>query len=162
MNALRAVSLLVLLSTVVARPPDAAQAAVIDPVQVCINLKSSGLGAPHLSLALVASQVGGFFIFQLNGQATFSQAVAPPDSVVNYGVAGTAVPIAGGFFASLTGVGLDLAQNAFSGTFAIQLNADPTKNTLTYAKRSLDGTTGTVLSGSAEVVSCSASVADSP
>jgi hypothetical protein len=55
---------------------------------------------------------------------------------------------------TLRAVSLDLAQNAFNGTFAIQVSADPARNTLTYAKRSLDGTSNTVLSGAAEVVSC--------
>ena len=158
MNALRAVSLVVFLSTIVAVPPGTVRAAVVDPVLVCVSLKASGLGAPHLDLVLAASQAVGFF--QLNGTAVFSQAIAPPNGLVVYAVAGTAIGTVNGVFASLTGVGLDLAQNAFIGTFAVQLNADPTKNTLTYAKRSLDGTSNTVLSGPAEVVTCSASVAD--
>ena len=90
----------------------------------------------------------------------FSQSVAPPSSVVVYGVAGTAIPTVDGFFLSLTGVGADLAQNLFNGTFAVQLSTDPAKNTLTYAKRSLDGTSNATITGAAEVVSCASSVAD--
>ena len=155
MNTLLAMSLVIVL-TVVAIPPGIGRAAVLDPFPVCIGLKSSGLGAPHVDLTLVASAVGAFF--QLNGQAVFSQPIAPPNGVVVYAVAGTAVRTVDGFFVSLTGVGLDLAQNAFNGTFAIQLSADPARNTLTYAKRSLDGTSNTVLNGAAEVVTCPAGV----
>lgn len=151
MNTLRIVSLVIVL-TIVVIPSGIGRAAVVDPFPVCIGLKSSGLGAPHVDLTLVASPVGTFF--QLNGQAVFSQPIGPPNGVVVYGVAGTAMRTVGGVFVSLTGVGLDLAQNAFDGTFAIQLSVDPTKNTLTYAKRSLDGTSNTVLSGAAEVVTC--------
>src|SRR5262245_4599410 len=119
MNVRRAVSLVVFLSTVVALPPGTVRAAVSDPVTVCLSLQTSGLGAPRLDLTIVASPAGGFF--QLNGAAVFSQAIAPPNGLVVYGVAGTAIGAVDGVFASLTGVGLDLAQNPFSGTFAIQL-----------------------------------------
>jgi hypothetical protein len=131
---------------------------VVDPIFVCISLKTTGLGAPHVDLTLVASPAGTFF--QLTGQAVFSQSVAPPSGVIFYGVAGTAIPMVGGFSLSLTGVGADPAQNLFNGTFAVQLSTDPAKNTLTYAKRSLDGTSNAIITGAAEVVNCAFTAAD--
>ncbi len=157
MNTFRIVSLVVFLTTAIVLPPGPGQAAVVDPIFVCISLKTTGLGAPHVDLTLVASPAGTFF--QLTGQAVFSQSVAPPSSVIIYGVAGTALPMVGGFWLSLTGVGAD-AQNLFNGTFAVQLSADPAKNTLTYAKRSLDGTSNATITGAAEVVNCAFTAAD--
>ena len=156
MKTLRALSLVIFLTAVVVVPSGISHAAVVDPFAVCIGLKPGGLGSAHVDLTLIASAAGTFF--QLTGQAVFSQPVAPPSSVVVYGVAGTAIRTVDGFWLSLTGVGSDLAQNVFNGTFAIQLSVDPTKNTLTYAKRSLDGTSNTVLTGAAEVVTCPAGV----
>lgn len=158
MNTFRIVSLVVFLTTAVVLPPGPGQAAVVDPFPVCIGLKTTGLGAPHVDLTLIASPAGTFF--QLTGAAVFSQSVAPPNSVVVYGVAGTAIRTVDGFWLSLTGVGADLAQNLFNGTFAVQLSVDPAKNTLTYAKRSLDGTSSTTITGAADVVSCPSPVAD--
>jgi len=152
MNTLRALSLVIFVTAVVVVPSGIGRAAVVDPFPVCIGLKSGGLGAARVDLTLIASAAGTFF--QLTGEAVFSQPIAPPSSVIVYGVAGTAIRTVDGFWLSLTGVGADLAQNAFNGTFAIQLSADPAKNTLTYAKRSLDGTSNTVLTGVAEVVTC--------
>lgn len=148
----RALSLVIFLIAVVAVPSGIGRAAVVDPFPVCIGLKSSGLGARHVDLTLIAFAAGTFF--QLNGQAVFSQPIGPPSSVVVYGVARTALRTVDGFFVSLTGAGTDLAQNVFNGTFALQLSADPAKNTLTYSKRSLDGTSNTVLTGAAEVATC--------
>ena len=156
MKTLRALSLLVFLITLLVVPSSLGLAAVVDPFPVCIGLKPGGLGAAHVDLTLIASAAGTFF--QLTGEAVFSQPIAPPNGVVVYGVSGTAIRTVDGFRLSLTGVGSDLAQNLFNGTFAIQLSVDPTKNTLTYAKRSLDGTSNTVLTGAAEVVSCPAGV----
>src|ERR1700694_28855 len=115
MNTFRIVSLVVFLTTAVVLPPGPGQAAVVEPIFVCISLKTTGLGAPHVDLTLVASPAGTFF--QLTGQAVFSQPVAPPNSVIIYGVAGTALPMVGGFWLSLTGVGVgaDPAQNLFNG-----------------------------------------------
>jgi hypothetical protein len=158
MKTFRIVSLVVFLTTAIVLPPGPGQAAVVDPIFVCISLKTTGLGAPHVDLTLVASPAGTFF--QLTGQAVFSQSVAPPSSVIIYGVAGTALPTVGGFSLSLTGVGADLAQNLFNGTFAVQLGIDPAKNTLTYAKRSLDGTSNATITGAAEVVNCAFTAAD--
>ena len=152
MKAPRTVSLVIFLTAVVVVPSGIGRAAVVDPIPVCIGLKPGGLGAARVDLTLIASPAGTFF--QLTGEAVFSQSVAPPSSVIIYGVAGTALRMVDGFWLSLTGVGADLAQNAFDGTFAIRLSVDPTKSTLTYAKRSLDGTSNTVLTGAAEVVSC--------
>ena len=158
MNTFRIVSLVVFLTTAVVLPPGPGQAAVVDPIVVCISLKTTGLGAPHVDLTLVASPAGTFF--QLTGQAVFSQSVAPPSGVIFYGVAGTALRTVDGFFLSLTGVGADLAQTLFNGIFAVRLSADPARNTLTYVKRSLDGTSNAPITGAAEVVSCPSSVAD--
>src|SRR5437773_7766433 len=132
MNMLRIVSLVVLLTTAIVLPSGPGQAAVVDPIVVCISLKTTGLGAPHVDLTLVASPAGTFF--QLTGQAVFSQSVAPPSSVIIYGVAGTALPMVGGFWLSLTGVAADLAPNLFNGTFAVELSPDPAKHALTYAQ----------------------------
>ena len=156
MNTLRIASLFAVLTTAVVLPSGPGQAAVVDPIFVCISLKTTGLGAPHVDLTLVASPAGTFF--QLTGQAVFSQPVGP-SSVIVYGVAGTALPMVGGFSLSLTGVGADPAQNLLNGTFAVQLSTDPARNTLTYAKRSLDGTS-TTITGAAEVVNCAFTAAD--
>ena len=156
MKTFRIVSLVVFLTTAVVLPPDSGQAAVVDPIPVCIALKTTGLSAPQVDLTLIASPAGTFF--QLTGEAVFAQSVA--SSVIIYGVAGTALRTVDGFWLSLTGVGADPAQNLFNGTFAVQLSADPAKSTLTYAKRSLDGTSNTTITGAAEVVSCPSSVAD--
>ena len=54
MKTFRIVSLIVFLTTVVVLPPGPGQAAVVDPLLVCIALKTTGLGAPHVDLTLVA------------------------------------------------------------------------------------------------------------
>ncbi|HMH50602.1 MAG TPA: hypothetical protein VK548_10245 [Candidatus Acidoferrum sp.] len=148
----RALCLVVFLTTVLVVPSRIGLAAVVDPFPVCIGLKAAGLGSPRIDLTLTASPAGP--VFQLTGEARFSQAIAPPNGLVVYAVSGTAIPNADGFWVSLTGAGYDLAKSVFHGTFAIQLSADPAKNTLAYAKRSLDGTTTSVVTGAAEVVSC--------
>ena len=159
MKTLRALSLVLFLTAAVVVPSGIGGAAVVDPFPVCIGLKAGGLGAAHVDLTLIASPTGTFF--QLTGEAVFSQSIAPPNSVVVYGVSGTAIRTVNGFWLSLTGVGSDLAQNLFNGTFAIQLSVDPAKNTFAYAKRSLDGTSNTVLTGAAEVTTCPSGVAGS-
>jgi hypothetical protein len=152
MKTLRALSLLVFLITLLVVPSGPGLAAVLDPIPVCIGLKAGGLGSPRIDLTLTASQVGS--VFQLNGKAQFSQAIAPPNGLVIYAVSGTAIPNTDGFWVSVAGAGYDLAKSVFEGTFAIQLSADPTKNTLAYAKRSLDGTSTSVVTGAAEVTTC--------
>src|SRR2546427_4549408 len=152
MKTLRALSILVFLITLLVVPSSPGLAAVVDPFPVCIGLKAGGLGSPRIDLTVTASQVGP--VFQLTGEARFSQAIAPPNSLVIYAVSGAAIPNADGFWLSLTGAGYDLAKNVFGGTFGIQLSADPTKNTLAYAKRSLDGTSTSVVTAGAEVTTC--------
>jgi hypothetical protein len=152
MKTQQALSLIVLLITLLVVPSSLGLAAVLDPIPVCIGLKAGGLGSPRIDLTLTASQLGT--VFQLNGKAQFSQAVAPPNGLVVYAVSGTAIPNADGFWVSVTGAGYDLAKSVFDGTFGIQLSADPTKNTLAYSKRSLDGTSTSVVTGAAEVTTC--------
>ena len=147
MKTLRALSLVVFLTTVVVVPSSVGFAAIVDPFPVCIGLKAGGLGSPRIDLTLTASQAGP--VFQLTGEARFSQPIAPPNGLVVYAVSGTAIPNADGFWVSLGGAGYDLAKNVFSGTFGIQLSADPAKNTLAYSKRSLDGTSTSVVTGAA-------------
>ena len=152
MKTLRVLSLIIAVTAVVVVPSRIGLAAVLDPFPVCIGLKTGGLGSPRIDLTLTASQVGT--AFQLTGEARFSQAIAPPNSLVVYAVSGNAIPNTDGFWVSVGGAGYDLAKNVFSGTFAIQLSADPAKNTLAYAKRSLDGTSTSVVTGAAEVTTC--------
>ena len=148
----QATSLCSALPTLVVVPLCYRSAAGAESFPICIGRRHETAGAPSLTFTLIAATAGSFF--QLTGAARFADANESPGSVVVYGVTGTALRIVDGFFVSLTGVGLDLAQNAFNGTFAIQLSADPALNTLTYAKRSVDGTSNTVLSGTAEFVTC--------
>jgi hypothetical protein len=152
MKRLRAPFLVVFLIALLVVPSSLGLAAVVDPIPVCIALKAGGLGSPRIDLTLTASQAGS--VFQLNGKAQFSQAIAPPNGLVVYAVSGTAIPNTDGFWVSVTGAGYDLAKSVFEGTFAIQLSADPAKNTLAYAKRSLDGASTSVVTGAAEVVTC--------
>ena len=152
MKTLRALSLILVVTAVVVVPSRTGLAAVVDPFSFCIGLKAGGLGSPRIDLTLTASQVGS--AFQLTGEARFSQAIAPPNSLVVYAVSGNAITNADGFWVSVGGAGYDLAKNVFSGTFGIQLSADPAKNTLAYAKRSLDGTSTTIVTGTAEVTTC--------
>ena len=93
-------------------------------------------------------------------EAVFAEPNTPGGSAIVYGVSGSAISTVDGFFVSLTGVGVDQLQTAFNGTFAIQLTGDPTKNRLTYGRRSVDGTSNTVITGQAEFIACSSSVAD--
>jgi hypothetical protein len=154
MKTLRALSLVVFLITLLVVPSGLGLAAVGDPFPFCIFFTAPGLGAPptapglgapRIDLHLTASPAGS--VFQLTGEARFSQPIAPPNSLVVYGVSGTAIPNADGYWLALTGVGYDLAKQLFNGTFAIQLSTDSPKNTLAYVKRSLDGASQTVLIG---------------
>ena len=152
MKTLRALSLAVFVTTVVVMPSSVGLAAVVDPILVCLGTKGGGPGAPSINFTLIANSAGSFV--QLTGQATFSQAVAPPNGLVIYGVSGSAIPNADGFFVSLLGTGYDLAKAVFVGMFAMQLSADPAKNTLTYAKQSLDATSTQIVTGVPELKPC--------
>jgi hypothetical protein len=124
-----------------------------DTFAVCIGTKPGPPGAPRIDLTLTATPARSFF--ELFGQAQFSQAVAPPHGLVIFGVSGTAISNADGFWLSLTGAGYDLAKTVFNGTLGIQLSADPAKNALTYVKQSLDGTSDPlIVTGIPEIKPC--------
>jgi hypothetical protein len=123
-----------------------------DPLQICIETQGGGPGVPSIELTLFATPIGTGF--QLTGRVVFSQAVAPPAGLVTYAVSGTAIPNADGFFLSLVGTGYDLARTVFVGMLGIQLSADPAKNTLTYAKQSLDAATTQLVTRVPEIVPC--------
>jgi hypothetical protein len=127
-------------------------------VAVCIGLRHENVSTPNLQFFLSATPTGAFV--QLTGQAVFAEPNTPGGSAIVYGVSGSAISTVDGFFVSLTGVGVDQLQTAFNGTFAIQLTGDPTKNRLTYGRRSVDGTSSTVITGQAEFIGCPSSVAD--
>ena len=152
MKTLRALSLVVFVTTVVVMPHSVGIAAVIDPFSVCLGTKGGGPGAPSINFILIANSAGSFF--QLTGQATFSQAVSPPNGLVIYSVSGSAITNADGFWVSLVGTGYDLAKTVFLGTFGLQLSADPAKNTLTYAKQSLDAAAPQVVTAVPEIKPC--------
>src|SRR5262245_59410199 len=119
---------------------------------VCIGLKAGGIGSPRIELSLSADDHGAFI--ELVGEARFSQPITPPASLVIYSVTGAAIPNEDGFWVSLKGAGYDLARTVFNGTFAIQASADPAKNSLTYAKQSLDGSSTVVFTGTPELRVC--------
>ena len=130
-----------------------AAAANPDVTPICIALKQAGLGAPSVTLTLSAVPYGPFV--HLAGQGRFSQAIAPPGSLVIYSVTGTAIQNADGWWISLEGTGYDLAQIIFRGTFGIQFNTGNTSpHTLSYTKQSLDGSSSSTLTGVAEIRAC--------
>ena len=129
-----------------------APATAADAFPVCIGLKSGGLGAPHVDFTLSAVYYGAFI--HLAGEARFSQAISPPNGLIIYSVSGTAIPIDDSFRISLSGAGYNSANTIFNGTFAIQLNVDPTQNTLTYARQSLDASSTLILTGTPELKAC--------
>lgn len=130
-----------------------AAAANPDVSPVCIALKQAGLGAPSVTLTLSAVPYGPFV--HLAGQGRFSQAIAPPGSLVIYSVTGTAIPNTAGWWISLEGAGYDRAQTIVRGTFGIQFNTDNTSpHTLSYTKQSLDGSSSSTLTGVAEIRAC--------
>lgn len=128
-------------------------AAGVDAFPLCIATQGGGPGVPSINLTLIATDAGSSF-FQLTGQVVFSQAVSPPASQVVYAVSGSAVPNADGYFLSLVGTGYDLAKTVFVGMIGIQLSAEPAKNTLTYAKQSLDAATTQVVTRVPQIVTC--------
>jgi hypothetical protein len=152
MTTLRTLSLVALMTVALVAPGSLGLAAGVDAFPICIGTKPGGLGAPSINLALVAQNVGSFF--QLTGQAVFSQPVSPPSNLVTYAVSGTAIPNADGFWLSLTGTGYDLARTVFIGMIGIQLSADEAKNSLTYAKQSLDAATTQTVTRIPEVKDC--------
>lgn len=109
------------------------------PTAICIGTQGGGLGAPRIDLTLSVVPARAFFA--VSGQVRFTQPVSPPGSEVIYGVSGTAIPNADGYWVSLVGTGYDLAKTVFVGMLGLQLSTDPAKNTLTYAKQSLDAAT---------------------
>ena len=153
MNKLSLLSLVVFVSGVMAVVPSGiGTAAVVDPIPISIGTKPGPPGSPLINFALTANAAGT--AYQLTGEATFSQAIAPPNGLVTYGVSGSAIVNADGFWISLVGTGYDLAKTVFLGTFGLQLSADPAKNTLTYAKQSLDAASTQIVTGVPELKTC--------
>jgi hypothetical protein len=152
MKRFRFLSVGVFLTTIVAVSSNIGFAAVADAFPVCIGLRHDTIGAPNLRFTLDATPTGSFV--QLTGQAAYAEPNTPGGNQVVYGVSGAAIPTADGFWVSLIGAGSDDAQTVFNGTFTIQVSSDPARNKLTYAKRSLDGTSNTVITGSAEFLPC--------
>jgi hypothetical protein len=154
MKKLWVLSLVVFVSGVAVVPSSVGHAAVVDPIPLCVGTKPGPPGSPSINFTLTANTAGT--AYQLTGQATFSQAIAPPNGLVIYSVIGAAIANPDGFWLSLVGTGYDLAKTVFIGTFGLQLSADPAKNTLTYAKQSLDATAPQVvnLTGAVEVKNC--------
>jgi hypothetical protein len=131
---------------------EAGATAGAEPSTVCLARKATGLGGATITLTLSAQPSGDFV--QLAGQATFSQAIAPPGGLVVYAVAGAAIPNTDGWWVSLEGAGYDLAGTVFRGTFALQVGDDPEKSTISYTKQSLDGSSSSTLTGAVEVIPC--------
>jgi hypothetical protein len=152
MNKLRVLLLIVFVSGVAVGSAGVGLAAVVDPIPLCVGTKPGPPGSPSINFTLTANPAGS--VYQLTGQATFSQAVAPPNGLVIYSVSGSAIPNTDGFWISLTGAGYDLAKAVFIGTFAVQLSADPAKNTLTYAKQTLDAASTQIVTAAPEVKTC--------
>jgi hypothetical protein len=123
-----------------------------DAYPVCIGLKASGLGAPHVEFTLWAVDYGAFV--HLAGEARFFQSISPPNSLIIHSVSGTAIVIDDSFRVSLTGAGYNLANDILNGTFALLLKADATQNTLTYSRQSLDASSTVVVTGPAELKAC--------
>jgi hypothetical protein len=144
-------SVVIFLTTVVVVSSSIGFAAA-DAFPVCIGLKHVQLGAPTLTFTLSANSAGSFF--QLTGQAVYAEANGPGANSIVYAVSGAAITTVDGYWVSLAGVGSDQAQTVFNGTFAIQASSDPTRNKLTYAKRSLDGTSNTLITGAPEFLPC--------
>jgi hypothetical protein len=151
MNRVPMLSVVVLLLTVVG------VATVADAFPVCIGLRHEVVTVPNLKLYLIATPAGPFA--QLTGQAVFAEPNVPDGASIVHAVSGTAMSTADGVVISLTGAGIDQTQTVRDGIFAIQLGGDPTRNRLTYARRNVDGTSTTVVTGVAEFVVCPPSVA---
>lgn len=126
--------------------------AAAETASLCIGRKASGLGGASITMALSTVPYGPFV--HLAGQSRFSQPIAPPGSLIIYSVAGTASPNDDGWWLALEGAGYDLAGTVFRGTFAIQLGADPSKNTFSYTKQPLDGSAPSTITGTAEIIPC--------
>jgi hypothetical protein len=154
MKKLRSVPLVVCTIVALVGPSSLGLAAGVDAFPICIGTKPTGLGSPSIDLNLIASSAGSSF--QLTGQVVFSQPVSPPASLVTYAVTGSAVPNADGYWVSLVGTGYDLAKTVFVGMIGIQLSADEAKNSLTYAKQSLDAATTQTFTRVPEIKACPA------
>ena len=152
MKSLRTLALVVFVTTAIVVPTSVGLAVDVDAFPICIGTTPGGLGSPTINLNLVATDAGSFF--QLTGQAVFSQPISPPASLVTYSVSGTAIPNADGFWLSLVGTGYDLAKTVFIGMIGAQLSADPSKNSLTYAKQSLDAASTVTFTRTPEIKAC--------
>ena len=151
MKPLRTLTTAILVTTALLAPSPGLTAGA-DAFPICIATKSGGLGSPSIELSLIATAAGSFF--QLTGQLVFSQPVAVPNGLVIYAVNGTAIPNTDGYWVSLVGTGYDLARTPFVGMIGMQLSGDAAKNTLTYAKQSLDAATTQTFTRIPEVRDC--------
>ena len=128
-----------------------AMAAGADPV--CLTARfGSGLGAARIDLTVVVDSQVPFA--EIAGEAQFSQPVSPPGSLIIYAVSGAVIPNIDGVWVSLAGTGYDLAKTIYRGTIAIQLSRDPAKNTLSYTRQNLDGSSSSTSTGVPEFVVC--------
>jgi hypothetical protein len=152
MNRFRVLSVVGVLTTIAVVSSSIGFAAAANAFPVCIGLKHEQLGSPSLTFTLSANSAGSFF--QLTGQAAYAEANGPGGSSIVYAVSGAAITTVDGYWISLAGAGADQAQTVFNGTFAIQVSSDPTRSKLTYAKRSLDGTSNTLIAGAPEFLPC--------
>ena len=120
---------------------------------VCVTARlGSGLGAARVDFTLSVDVLEP--IATLAGEARFSQSIAPPGSLIIYGVTGVAIPNADGTWVSLTGTGYDLAKTLYRGTFAAQLSADPAKNTFSYTRQNLDGSGAVTSTSTLPIITC--------
>lgn len=144
-----------LLLTIVAILVVGTGSAAADVFPLCVTARlGAGLGAAKIDFTLAVETFPNSPMIALSGQASFSQPVSPPGSLIVYAVSGAAIPNADGIWASLSGTGYDLAKNVYRGTFTAQLSSDALKNTFSYTRQNLDGSGSATSTSSIPLTVC--------
>ena len=131
-------------------------AVAADDTTICLTARlGAGMGAARVDFTLHATTTSASPFYSLAGQASFSQPISPPGSLIVYAVSGVGIPNADGTWVSLSGTGYDLAKTLYRGTFAAQTSNDPTKSLFSYTRENLDGSGSVTSTSTIPIAPCS-------